>query len=468
MNRLRTLARCLGLALALCSSAFATEKLRVATYNVEGIDFSTAGYTSLVDVLKRMNADVVMIEEVDGSSEASQIGTLATAAGYSHWRVANASSSLTGGLRNAVLSKHPIASHVSWTSPAISGDPSANDITREILQVTVSVPQVCQPVAFFVVHLKASSTSTDDFRRAVEILRLKKVIENYKNANPAHHIVLGGDFNDDVNDGPFGNTFNTQPGGLPASYDLGSDLSFPIVYDPFNTIAAIGGLSMQYLDSTLEDCSTCYLTRAASGRRLDYVWTPFSTIRLGDETYASSVDNGVDDGAIGNFMRKSLTPQPSGASASAADHYPVFGDLLYESCHGSRFGTASSGSHLLGPRAGIRGTPVLGDGTFAFRLRNARPSSPAVLVFGQNKLSPPFGFPLAPYVPGANLYVDVNTAYGLFTFATDAAGNADFPLPLPAVPGYAGLKFDTQWFVADAGSPNGVGAMSDAYEVVLQ
>lgn len=468
MIRLRTLARCLGLALVFVSPALATEKLRVATYNVEGIDVSTAGYTSLVDVLKRMNADVVMIEEVDGSTEATQVAALATAAGYGHSRVANAASSLTGGLRNAVLSKYPITSHVSWTSPAISGDPSANDITREILQVTVSVPQVCQPVAFFVVHLKASSTSTDKFRRAVEILRLKKVIENYKNANPAHHIVLGGDFNDDVGDAPFGNTFNSQPSGLPASYDLGSDISFPVVYDPFNTIAAIGGLALQFLDSTLEDCSTCYLTRAASGRRLDYVWTPFNTIRLGDETYSSTVDNGVDDAAIGNFMRKSLTPLASGASASAADHYPVFGDLLYESCHGSRFGTASQGSHLLGPRAGIRGTPVLGDANFAFRLRYGRPSSPAVLVFGQNKLAPPFGLPLAPYVPGANLYVDITTYYGLFSFATDSAGNADFPLPLPAVPAYAGLKFDTQWFVADAGSPNGIGAMSDAYEVVLQ
>ncbi len=468
MIRLRTLARCIGLALVFVAPALATEKVRVATYNVEGIDFSTAGYNSLVDVLKRMNADVVMVEEVDGNSEASSIGTLATAAGYAHWRVATAASSLTGGLRNAVLSKYPIASHVSWTSPAISGDPTANDITREILQVTVTVPQVCQPIAFFVVHLKASSTSTDEFRRAVEIRRLKKVIENYKTANPAHHIVLGGDFNDDVNDAPFGATFNSLPGGLPASYDLGSDITFPVVYDPFNTIGAIGGLSLQFLDSTLEDCATCYLTRAASGRRLDYVWTPFNTIRLGDETYASTVDNGVDDGANGNFMRKNLTPLASGASASAADHYPVFGDLLYESCHGTRFGTASQGSHLLGPRAGIRGTPVLGDGTFAFRLRNARPSSQSVLVFGQNKLSPPFGFPLAPYVPGANLYVDVNTAYGLFVFATDGFGNADFPLPLPAVPAYAGLKFDTQWFVADAGSPNSVGAMSDAYEVVLQ
>ena len=170
MNRRRTLARALGLVVLIfcvvAPPAPATETLRVATYNIEHLDFASASYTSVVSVLKRMNADVVLIEEIDGPTEASQVASLATAAGYAYSRVANAGSALTGGLRNAVLSKHPITSHVSWTSPTISGVVWANDITREILQVVVSVPQVCQPVACFVVHLKAGSTSTDKFRRA--------------------------------------------------------------------------------------------------------------------------------------------------------------------------------------------------------------------------------------------------------------------------------------------------------------
>ncbi len=449
------------------SNALATEALRVAIYNVQSLNLATQGYTDMLAIIKRMDADVIMLEEVTGNAEVAAVPALATAAGYPFSVVATAQGTLTGDLHDAILSRYPIVSSKSWSAAQISGDPTANDITRDILEAQVSVPNVCGNIGFFSVHLKSGSTSTDDFRRAIELRRVKKVIENFLATNPTSQVFFGGDLNDDVNDGPFGATFNALPSGLPASFDLGNDMTFPVVYDPFNYIASIGGLSLTMADTTSEDCTTCYATRVSSGRRLDYLFARASTIDLGDEIYASPSDNGIDDAPSGNYLDKAFAPLLAGASNSAADHYSVFVDYLLNSCDGSRFGSAYPGTHLLTPRAGIKGNAKIGDATFGLRLVYGRPSSSAVLVLGSQKLAPPSGFPLAPYVPGANLYVDVISAYGIFVTATDAKGDSTFPLPLPNSATLLGLKFESQWFVSDAGAPNAIGAMSDAYEVIV-
>jgi endonuclease/exonuclease/phosphatase family metal-dependent hydrolase len=445
----------------------ATESLRVATYNIEAINFSTTGYTSLVNVLKRMDADVVCLQEITTSTEVPQVATLAAAAGYPYSTVSLAQGTLTGNLRNAILSRYPLTNIVSWGADDISPDPNANDITRDILQAEVIVPEVCQNVGIFTVHLKSGSTSLDKFRRAVELRRVKMVIESWATAHPGAPLFFCGDLNDDVADAPFGNTFTSLPSGLPATYDLGSDITFPVVYDPFVTISQFGGLQLVMADATSEDCTNCYLTRSSSGRRLDYIYTRLSTVVLGDEVYASPSDNNVDDGAQGNWLYKAFTPPGSGASSSASDHYSVYADYLLNSCDGSRYGTGYPGHHALIPRAGIKGIAKPGAANFGARLVYGKPSSPAVLVLGKLKLNPPFGLSTAPFVPGGTLYVDVVTAYGIFPTATDSKGDSNFGLPLPNSPTVLGLVFESQWFVSDALGPNGVGALSDAYSVTV-
>jgi endonuclease/exonuclease/phosphatase family metal-dependent hydrolase len=456
-----------ALALAAAPPASATEVLRVATFNIQELDTATAGYTALLQVTARMNADVVMIQEIATNAEATQFASFAASAGYPHHAVALAQSTLSGGLRNAVLSRYPIAQVTSLAADQLSPDPSANDISRDILRVVLNVPEVCHPVGLFTVHLKSGNTSTDDFRRAVELIRLRQAVEGFAAANPNSPIFVTGDLNEDIADGPFGNSFNSLPSGLPTSFDLGSDIAFPVVYDPFVKIAQFGGLSLFAANATQEDCSTCFATRQSSGRRLDYVFARFATPNLGDEVYASPVDDGVDAAPLGNYTYKAGAPLASGVSASASDHYPVYADYLLESCDGQRYGSAYPGDHQLAPRAGIRGIATPGNGAFALRLRYARPFASALLVLGQQKLNPPFGFPTAPYVPGAALYVAVTTAIGIFPAFTDSRGRADFPLPLPNSPSLLGLTFESQWFVTDAQGPNGVGSMSDAYSVTL-
>lgn len=456
----------LALAVTWVGTASATESLRVATFNMLSINLGTSAYTALLNTLARIDADVVFLQEVEGAPEAAQVATLATAAGYPFFRVGNVSGTLSGDLRNAVLSRHPISASTSWSAKVISGDNSANDITRDILQVVLAVPEVCDPVGVFTVHLKAGSTSTDDFRRAVELLRLKQVVQSFLTQNPTGRVIIGGDFNDDLGDGPFGFTFNSLPSGLPQTYQLGNDISFPVVYDPFLTVASIGGQAFSAVDAQQEDSSNDF-TRIASQRRLDYLFRPFNMLTLGDEVYYSQLDNGVDDGTIGSFLYKSGAPLSSSTSSTASDHLPVFGDFLLESCDGTRYGFGYPGSHNLVPRAGIRGGAHVNSPGFGFRLRYGAPNQTGVLVFGSQKLSPPLGFSLTPFVPGAFLHVSVAGSYGLFAVATNAQGDAEFPLALPNQPTLAGLTFDTQWFVNDPAGPNGVGAMSDAYEVVI-
>ncbi len=455
----------LALAPLVARDARATERLRVATYNVQSLETGGPGYTALVSVINRVGADVVLLQEITGATEATQVAALASATGYSYSGCGSISGTLSGDLRNAVMSRYPISTFTSWNAKTISGDLAANDICRDIVQAVIDVPNVCAPVAVFSLHLKAGSTSTDDFRRAVELLRVKKVVENWLAAHPDHHVVIGGDFNENVFDGPFGNTFNSLPSGLPGSYHLGNDVTFPVVYNPFVAIAGFGGIGLTYADTTQEDCTSCYATRPSSGRRLDYLFARSSDLVLGDEIYASPVDNGVDDGAPGNILRKTGSPLASGTSVAASDHFTVFADYLLESCDGSRYGIPYPGEFALSPRAGIAGTAAPGNPGFAARLVNARPSASVVCVLGRSVLLP--GFPLAPYVPGASLYVNPADAYGFFPLATDTNGRAALPLPLYSSPTLIGIPFRVQWFVTDAAAQNGIGAMSDAYDVTV-
>ncbi len=77
------------------------------------------------------------------------------------------------------------------------------------------------------------------------------------------------------------------------------------------------------------------------------------------------------------------------------------------------------------------------------------------------------GFPLAPYVPGASLYVNPADAYGFSTLSSDSNGRSLLGLPLFPSPTLIGMPFRFQWFVSDVAAPNGVGAMSDAYDVTV-
>ena len=222
-----------------------------------------------------------------------------------------------------MISQHPIVFSESHSAASISGDPGANDITRDIFEVHVQPPGISLPVGLFVVHLKAGTSAEDDFRRAVEVLRLAAVVSAFQASHPGAPAIIAGDFNEDLMDGPFGWTVSSLPSGLPSSYSLGNDIALPLIYEPFATFTSLG---FAIADATREDTTDDYVTRPTSGRRLDYL-IYFAAQDQGDEVYDSGLDNGFDDPPVGNWLAKWGAPLAPSVSLQASDHNPVFADF---------------------------------------------------------------------------------------------------------------------------------------------
>ncbi len=105
------------------------------------------------------------------------------------------------------------------------------------------------------------------------------------------------------------------------------------------------------------------------------------------------------------------------------------------------------------------GAPVAGNAGFVFELENAVPASAATAVIG---LPAPL-----PYLPIGDGTLTVGTAVMVFVgpIATDAAGDARLPLPVPGAP-VSSVDIALQWAVLDAGLAGGV-AVSNGLRITL-
>jgi ELWxxDGT repeat protein len=105
-------------------------------------------------------------------------------------------------------------------------------------------------------------------------------------------------------------------------------------------------------------------------------------------------------------------------------------------------------------------TPLLNSTSFRFDLGNARASAPAAIWVGAGPT------PLA-VGGGCRLYLALSPIL-VFPIATDAAGGASLPLPLPNAPPLLGLLLHAQSLVADpAGAWFGLIAFSNPVQLVL-
>ncbi len=302
----------------------AQEQFRLSSWNIQALGSQgSSQWNNAQNVVARLGADIACIQEITTNAEVALFSTFATSAGYSNTFVSGVSGTLSGSLRTAVMTNFAILNAMSHTAASLSGDSSANDIGRDILEVQVQVPNTPQRLGIFVVHLKASGGSTNDFRRAVEILRLRQAIDAFKANFPGAPWVVCGDLNDDIGDGGFGNTFTTIPGNLPTTYSLGNDITLPISYTPFSSLTMAGS----FITNATQEDSSIDVTREASGRRLDYIFVENGITVLEDEVYNSVRDNGVDDGPVGGLLAKVGAPLAAGVSLLAADHYVVAADM---------------------------------------------------------------------------------------------------------------------------------------------
>ncbi|MDQ7007376.1 MAG: endonuclease/exonuclease/phosphatase family protein [Acidobacteriota bacterium] len=310
---------------ALMGSAPA-DSLRVGSYNTQSL--GTPGdpdWSALVQVLRRVDADAAALQEVIGTTDRDHIDELAQEAGYAYWAISQVSGTLSGNERTAVLSHAPVLRSESYSAAELSGDPDANDITRDIFAVWLEASPGSAPWIVVTVHLKAGTSDTSKFRRQIEIQRIVQALDRIRLDDPGSPILLTGDFNQDPRQGPFGApVFDAPPADLPTTYRLGSDITFPVIYDPYRTLEDAG---MIMLEAFHEDDPGDPVTHPATFRILDLLWVEQHGAASGTEIYDSCDDNGVDDPPPGYWLPKAGVPLNCGVSTTASDHLDLFGDI---------------------------------------------------------------------------------------------------------------------------------------------
>ncbi len=317
----RLIALFVGL-IAASASIGQTVSLRVATFNIENYDGSSPQFEAARDILIRVDADVVFLQEI-GSFSALQ--SLGTATGYSNIFLADPNGDIDLGTDfSGVLSRFPLVGATSTrTAATISGDPTALDIVRNFAFAEVAVPGAAENFLVAINHWKAGTGDDNEFRRSIESIRSMQLFTAVDSAAIPYMIV--GDMNDDISDSPDSpSQFSSEPAGLPISFNLGNDIFFPVansVFLPFQTGTGADSISVvsafQLVSQSGEPSDS---TRPASGRRLDYLWRSDAVTIVGTEVYDSR-----DEGAGG--LPKAGAVLPSTTSATASDHLVVFADI---------------------------------------------------------------------------------------------------------------------------------------------
>jgi endonuclease/exonuclease/phosphatase family metal-dependent hydrolase len=300
--------------------AFTDQAVRVATWNLETVGQRTsAEYGAAFDVLARIDADIVAICEVASNADVDNLANLAFDLGYAHSAVAPYGP--FGALRTAFLSDFPITFVEDWSSPELSGDASANDLTRYIFEVHVDVYGSSAPLRLIVTHMKAGSSNTDEYRRAIEAYRIGQAASDPRAGDAP--LVIMGDLNADINDEQITpEVFTSIPTDLPSGFVTGRDIQAllsggGLFNDPFVFLTQHASiLNAQQLDGT-------DVTRPESGRRIDYLLA--SPAAAGQGT-ASQVYDCADEGLPGSLPLAG-SPLNAATCLAASDHLPVFADL---------------------------------------------------------------------------------------------------------------------------------------------
>jgi endonuclease/exonuclease/phosphatase family metal-dependent hydrolase len=294
-------------------TAMQAVEIRIATYNVlTGIgNVGDEGRAEFEAVIARIDPDVLALQEITGSDFNGPITEIAANLGYPFGFAPV--TALDTGSRVIILSKFPL---VPDSSESIISPPGANDVTRAAAAVVVNVPGTDNNPTIVTAHLKCCFDPDDPFRRAVEMLRIRKYLEE-KGLHENDNVFMMGDFNLLGND----LVFSSLPPGLPQSYRLGSDINFDVNYyvDPVDYFTGLGLVNPGYRqqDGVTTD------TFRGSDTILDYLLVSNS---VASRMHRTEIYNSALDTANPGLPKEG-TPLASGTSLAASDHYPVFGDF---------------------------------------------------------------------------------------------------------------------------------------------
>ncbi|MEN8871302.1 MAG: endonuclease/exonuclease/phosphatase family protein [Akkermansiaceae bacterium] len=288
-------------------------EIRIATYNVlTGIgDVGDSGRAELESIIARIDPDILALQEVTGNDLNGPLNGIAANLGYPF--VFIPVTALDTGSRVVILSKYPLEQGY---SESIVSPPGANDMTRAAAAVIVDVPGTENDPTIVTAHLKCCFDQDDPFRRAVEMLRIRKYLEE-NNLDENNNVFVMGDFNLLGND----LVFSRLPSGLPQSYRLGNDISFDVNYyaNPTDYFTGLGLVNPGYRqqDGVTTD------TFIGSNTILDYLLVSSS---VASRMPSTEVYNSVFDTTTSG-LPKVGSPLSEITSEAASDHYPIFGDF---------------------------------------------------------------------------------------------------------------------------------------------
>lgn len=309
--------------------ASAQSTLRVLTYNVERAFGSSSAQASaqpaLAEVVNYLAPDVWMISELGGTSATF---SRSAALGYVESFVSGSidifgenprinedyyvsiASYHDGYETTAFISRYPFLEARTYSDAA--GGYSA---LRGLNYVLVDVPGAAGGVAFFNMHLKASSDSASAGRRQAEAMNNATIIASWMTLHPGVGVIVGGDWNASA---------DSDDGGGWTGHAVGDSITLAngavTAYDPVGTLLG-AGLTDPRPVSLFGDKDT--FSSSSPGVRYDYL------------TYAG--DNlAYLDGLVFNAGEYSLAQLASmnalagtslgkSTSIDASDHLPVLG-----------------------------------------------------------------------------------------------------------------------------------------------
>lgn len=317
------------------NTAIPAVRIRVATYNI-GAHFTAEGYPDyslgdpgtsdhdkVRDVLDRIDADVVALQEIasaDVSGNPDDLDALAASLGYPYLYVApvSAASPLAGpfdtSLRVAFLSRHPFLSTMAVRSPEF-----AKEITRLHPVVKVNVPGTSNDPLLISAHLKSGTAAADKFRRAVDFKRLAGHLNGLGLSNDDNYIIMG-DFNLSSSNA----TYSAFPANMPVEYDLGGDIPFPVSYST-NPLSYFSSPAVTRLYPLQLNGSAATFQ---SGSVIDLIMV---SPAIAGRPLETEIYNSTHDVSNSAGLPKAGSPLAAVTSAAASDHYAVFADLELDS-----------------------------------------------------------------------------------------------------------------------------------------
>jgi endonuclease/exonuclease/phosphatase family metal-dependent hydrolase len=232
----------------------------------------------LAETLRKVNADVVVLEEVENRGYLERFVKLFLGdMGYNH--IVHFDGNDLRGIDVALLSRAPIGEVTSRRHLEFKGpDGIVRSFQRDVPAITV-IPKMGAPLEIWPVHLKskADSAETSEPIRLGEAAELRRLLDAEFATNPHARIIVMGDFNDTRDSKSLGIIFGSGANAMWApevkeTADSIPDPEFPNGRPPIDFIALSPAMKAVYVE---DSCQTRRAPAEYDGSDHDPQWAVF-------------------------------------------------------------------------------------------------------------------------------------------------------------------------------------------------